>query len=89
MPDSFSTQQNCIVEFKIVPAGTFSGVQVNVEFITHSLFSGKNLLKEIVDWEIVVFFIDHVKTNNQLVLIILLSFNSIKHFLNVWFAKEF
>jgi len=46
------------------------------------------LFQEVVDWEIVVFFIYHIKANNQLVFVIFLSLDSIKHFLNMWFAKK-
>ena len=66
MPDTFGTEQYCIVQFFIISRVTLARMQIHLKFTSHSGLCRKHLLDESIDRVIVVLFIHHVKANDKL-----------------------
>ena len=86
--NTFGAKQYCVVQFRVLSLVTLARMQIQLKLVTEGQFNSHDLVKEVVNGRIVVFFVDHVEARNQVGLRIGLD-NGIKLRLNVTSTKEF
>jgi len=65
MADALGSEQNSVKELRVFPIVGLSSVQVQLEAITKLHFHSHDLVEEVVDERVVVFFVDHVEARDQ------------------------
>ena len=65
MADTLAPEQNSVKELRVFPTVALSSVQVQLEAITKLHFHSHDLVEEVVDGRVVVFFVDHVEASDQ------------------------
>ena len=86
MADTLCTEQNCIVEFLVLGADTFSSMESKLKLGSFFLCSKQKIQVFVQGW-VSFLFADHIKGNDSVVII---SFcDSIKLLLNVFSTQDF
>lgn len=65
MADTLRPKQDCINQFLVRARVRLTSVQVKLELVSKHHLNFHNLLQEVIDWLVVVLFVNHIKARYQ------------------------
>jgi len=93
MADALGVKKNSIEKLCVFAFVALTCMEVYLEALAQLLFGCQDLLEELVDFQVVIFFVDHVKATDDVFVALflnpLLSFDAgVEHSLNVWLSND-